>query len=77
MGYDKDKISKEIDLTISGKKFYGNSLLVAKDFPVINPEERTIIDRLLVTYNTKKFKKNLEKYKHRLEIISKKIKEST
>lgn len=73
--YDNKQIAKEIDLTISGEKHYGNSLLVAKDFPVITPQEKTIIDRLLVSFKTKKYKSNLKKYKKELMNISKKIKE--
>lgn len=75
MSYDNVQISKEIDETINGNKFYGNSLLVAKDFPIISPRERIVIDRLLVTYKTKQFKNNLKKYKEELTNISRKIKE--
>lgn len=75
MSYDNKQISKEIDLTINGDKFYGNSLRVAKDFPIISPGERIIIDRLLVNYKTKKYKSYLRKYKDNLINISRKIKE--
>lgn len=74
--YNNEQISKEIDITITGKKHYGNSLRIAKDFPVITPQERIIIDRLLVSFNTKEYKKNLKKYKASLVNISRKIKES-
>ena len=42
--YGPARIAWELEQTASGSAYYGNALRVAKDFSVVTPEERVILD---------------------------------
>ncbi|ADV02202.1 MULTISPECIES: hypothetical protein [Comamonadaceae] len=43
--YDAAAIAKELEVTASGKRHFGNALRVAKDMAEVDSEERALLDR--------------------------------
>ena len=45
--YDKARIAWEIQETAQGNAYFGNALLVAKDFEFLTPDDISVLERYL------------------------------
>jgi len=72
MSYDIEEISKRLTDTAQGKYYDGNSLRVAKDIPVLDDADRSVLDAWLTGRNNRK----PFWYRMRLQDIAIKIQET-